>query len=225
VEPEFWLERWRNGEIGFHQPVANPVLVDHWHRLALEPGSTVFVPLCGKSLDMAWLADQGHRIVGVELSELAIDEFFASQGLEPAAEHAGPLTVKRAGAYELWCGDFFALPAAATADAAAVYDRASLIALPPELRVAYADHLTRRAKAAWAPILLISLEYDQTLADGPPHAVLRQEIDELFAARCDIEEIHRAAEAVGSPRLRAAGIERFEEAAYLLRPHGSAPTE
>lgn len=134
MDPTFWRERWQKKEIGFHQPAYHTLLLKHWPQLQLAPGSRVFVPLCGKSLDMVWLAEQGHRVVGAELSELAVDEFFAERGLAPTVRTVGNFTVKAAGPYELWCGDIFELPREAVADVAGVYDRAALIALPPDLQ-------------------------------------------------------------------------------------------
>ncbi len=91
MDPAFWQERWKNQDIGFHQPEFHALLQKYWSRLDLRPGSPVFVPLCGKSLDMVWLAQQGHRVIGAELSELAIDDFFAERGLDPTARTAAQL--------------------------------------------------------------------------------------------------------------------------------------
>ena len=134
MDSEFWHQRWREGRIGFHQAQATPLLVAHWPTLELPRDSRVFVPRAGKSLDMPWLAAQGHRVLGVELSPLAVARFFEERGLVPRVHdsHLGRHHV--AGAIELICGDVFDLDAQVLADCAAVYDRAALIALPPELR-------------------------------------------------------------------------------------------
>jgi thiopurine S-methyltransferase len=217
MDPDFWLERWRNAQIGFHQPRPNAKLAAYWPRLALSPGATVFVPLCGKSLDMAWLAQRGHRVIGIELSEAALDAFFASQHLTPDTRSEGPLTVKAAGPYELWCGDFFAMHPDLVATATAVYDRAALVALPPAMRRDYARHLLSLFPAP-PPALLITLEYDQSRADGPPHSVPRAEIDDLFAAAYHIDECHRALDEAPPPKFIEAGVPQVHEIAYLLRP-------
>ncbi|MCZ7593781.1 MAG: hypothetical protein M5U16_01845 [Hyphomicrobium sp.] len=150
MDPTFWRERWRNQEIGFHQPDFHALLQEHWPRLALPQGSPVFVPLCGKSLDMVWLAQQGHRVIGAELSELAVDSFFSERGLAPAMRQAGGFTIKSAGPYELWCGDVFEMPREAAGDVAGVYDRAALIALPPPLQGRYATKLKEIVPAGCA---------------------------------------------------------------------------
>jgi len=123
VTPDFWIERWEKGEIGFHQESGNDLLPRHWPSLGVAHDATVPVPLCGKSPDMAWLAAQGHRIIGVELSPLAVDDFFREQGVEADTRTVGPFMVRTAGPITIWCGDVFELPAEAVADVTGVYDR------------------------------------------------------------------------------------------------------
>lgn len=143
MQPEFWHKKWAANQIGFHLPQVNPHLKRFWPALSLEEGTRVLVPLCGKSLDLLWLAHQGHEVLGVELSEKAIEEFFSEHGFDPAISEQGPFKVYRAGSIELWCGDFFELTAGDVADCSALYDRAALIALPAEMRERYAAHLKR----------------------------------------------------------------------------------
>ena len=153
MQPEFWHERWSSNRIGFHRDAPLPLLVAHWTALGLAPDARVFVPLCGKSLDMVWLAERGHRVLGVELSELAVRQFFDERGLVPAIHETAAGAHFVAGAYELIVGDAFALEADVLADCAAVYDRAALIALPPDLRRTYAatgDDCRRSAADCWS---------------------------------------------------------------------------
>jgi thiopurine S-methyltransferase len=217
MDPTFWRERWQNEEIGFHQPEAHDMLQRHWPRTQLGAGAQVFVPLCGKSLDMVWLAEQGHRIVGAELSEIAIDAFFAERGLEPEVRTVGSLVVKSAGAYELWCGDIFAMTPDALAGVGAVYDRAALVAFPPELQVRYAAKLKELLPAA-APILLVALDYAQEKMAGPPFAVPRARVDRFFSGRYDIAELESRDALDSNPRFRQRGLSALEETAYLLSP-------
>lgn len=181
MDPSFWHQRWAEGRIGFHQTTASPLLARHWPALDLPPGSRVFVPLCGKSLDMAWLAEQGHEVFGVELSALAVTQFFAERGLEPEVRESPAGTHYRAGPYELLCGDAFALGAELLADCAGVYDRAALIALPPDMRALYADTCWRRLPPHCRG-LLITLEYPQAERAGPPFSVEAPEVQLLFGA-------------------------------------------
>lgn len=173
MEPDFWRQRWREGRIGFHRAEVLPSLVRYWPTLALPAGSTVFVPLCGKSRDMAWLAAQGHRVVGVELVGSALQAFFEAEGLSPESDTlataGGSLVRHRAGPYTLFEGDLFDLDAAMLGDVAAIYDRAALIALPPDLRRRYVAHLDRIAPKASQ--LLVCLEYGEGEHEGPPFSV------------------------------------------------------
>ena len=219
MDPEFWHERWQNAQIGFHQPKPNPKLAAYWPRLAPAPGSTVFVPLCGKSLDMVWLADHGHHVIGIELSERAVDEFFAEQGLTPETRRHGELTLKSSGPYELWCGDFFEMTAGLVDGVAGLYDRAALVALPPPMRQRYTTHLLSLfPEAAPPPGLLITLEYDQARIDGPPHSVPQDEVERHFSPSYRIEECHRASDNAPPPKFIDAGLTDVTEVAYLLHP-------
>lgn len=213
MEHEFWLARWQEKQIGFHQSAAEALLVEHWPVLSLAPGSTVFVPLCGKSLDMVWLADQGHKVIGNELSQIAIDEFFASLGLEPVERTVPGFTIYSSGPYELWCGDFFELPLVTMGEIAGIYDRAALIALPPEMRRRYAAKLS---EIGTAKTLLITLEYDQSVLAGPPHAVWSDEVAELFAPNWNVKEITREQTTSLSPKFREKGLESVGQAVHLM---------
>src|SRR5689334_14113812 len=133
MNPDFWHQRWHDNQIGFHQAAPTPLLLKHWPSLGVPAGAKVFVPLAGKSLDMLWFASQGHRVLGVELSKLAVEQFFAEHGLQPDIETTRYGAHYRAGGIELINGDAFALDPAILADCGAVFDRAALIALPPEL--------------------------------------------------------------------------------------------
>ncbi len=214
MDPTFWHERWQNKDIGFHQSDIHALLQKHWSRLAIAKGSSIFVPLCGKSLDMVWLAEQGYRVVGAELSPLAIDEFFAEREMQPAVREVGSFTVKSAGPYELWCGDIFELPLDAVAGIAGVYDRAALVALPAELQAPYAAKLFQLLPAA--PILLITLDYDAARMTGPPFAVSRAQVDRLFAGNYAITEVECRPALDLNPRFRQRGLTSLDEFAYLL---------
>jgi thiopurine S-methyltransferase len=216
MEPEFWRERWQKQDIGFHQRDYHDLLLKYWPRLELAKGAKVFVPLCGKSLDMVWLADQGHPVIGAELSEVAVDAFFAERGLVPATRREGHFVVKSAGAYELWCGDIFELPREAVAGVAGVYDRAALVALTADLKRRYAGKLADVLPPA-APILLVSLDYDQSEINGPPFATSAKQVIELFAASYVVDELERRQVIEGHPHFKQRGLTSLEESAFLLR--------
>jgi thiopurine S-methyltransferase len=216
MEPAFWRERWQNQDIGFHQADYHQLLQAHWRRLGLSTGSPVFVPLCGKSLDMVWLAQQGHNVIGAELSEIAVDGFFAECGLEPTTREEGPFVVKSAGPYELWCGDIFELPHEAVSSVAGVYDRAALIALPPPLQERYAAKL-KEVLPAQASMLLINLEYDQAQMSGPPFATPRRQVHQLFDADYLCDEIACRNVLETHPHFKQRGLTALEECAFLLQ--------
>ena len=186
MHPDFWHQRWQENRIGFHQAAPTPLLLKHWPALGVPAGAKVFVPLAGKSRDMAWLAAQGHRVLGVELSQLAVERFFAEHDLQPDIETTRHGTHFRTGGIELVCGDAFALDAAFLADCAAVFDRAALIALPPALRQRYAGELYARLPAGCRG-LLITLEYPQDERAGPPFSVPEEEVRTLYAGDWRVE--------------------------------------
>lgn len=190
MQPDFWHQRWQDNRIGFHQPAPTPLLMKHWPALGVPAGAKVFVPLAGKSHDLAWLAEQGHHVLGVELSKLAIEQFFAEHGLAPEVTQTRYGSHFRAGDIELVCGDAFGLDAALLADCGAVFDRAALIALPPQLRVRYASQLYHLLPSACRG-LLITLEYPQHERDGPPFSVPEQEVGQLYAQDWAIERLQR----------------------------------
>ena len=161
MQPEFWHDRWARHQIGFHEAAVNPLLVEHFPALGkLRPGSRVFVPLCGKTLDIDWLLARGHQVIGVELSEVAVRELHERIG-DPEG-------------LDVIVGDLFELTAERLGPIDAVYDRAALIALPAEMRTRYVAHL--KAITRNAPQLLITLAYDQSAADGPPFSVTDEEV-------------------------------------------------
>ena len=216
MDAKFWHERWREGRIGFHHDAPMPLLVEHWPRLALPPNSRVLVPLCGKSLDMLWLAAQGHRVLGVELSPLAITQFLTENRLvartwdSPLGRH------HRAGRIELIEGDAFALDAAPLAGCAAVYDRAAIIALPPALRQRYVKtvyaHLPQGARG-----LMITLEYPQPEKGGPPFSVEESQVRALLEPDWRVAMIERRDILASQPSFSEQGVTALDTAIYALQ--------
>ena len=219
MEHGFWLERWREGRTGFHQPQVSTLLKRHWPQLGLAHGSKVFVPLAGKSLDMVWLAEQGHAVLGVELSPVAVQQFFAEHGWQPRCHESRHGRHYSASAIELICGDAFGLDAAVLQDCAAVYDRAALIALPPTMRAGYAQGLMDRLPAGCRGLLL-TLEYAQNEMDGPPFAVLESEVRERYAGRWDVALRERLDILAQEPGFAARGVTHMATAVYGLQRLG-----
>lgn len=215
MDEGFWQRRWARNEIGFHLNEVNPNLRRHWSGLHLAEGARVLVPLCGKSLDMPWLASQGFAVLGVELSERAVEDFFAEQGLTAEVSTRGDFKLYRAGALEILCGDFFALSSGDVADCEVLYDRAALIALPTDMRQRYVEHLTS-ILAPSCQGLLITLDYEQEQMSGPPFAVSDAEVRHSLGSRWDIELLERTNVLDGNWKFLQRGLSRLEESCYRL---------
>ena len=215
MEPQFWQNRWRNGQIGFHQTSVDRSLRRHWSAMNLATGSRVFVPLCGKSLDLLWLRDQGHRVSGVELSATALEAFCMENGVPARRRVQGDFDVYEAESLALYRGDFFKLTPSLLGEVAAMYDRAALISWAPELRSAYAGHMTALARSGM-PMLLITLEYPQAQMSGPPFSVPRDEVERLYSPSFEIREIARQDILADEPRLRSLGVTALSEVCYRL---------
>jgi thiopurine S-methyltransferase len=217
MERDFWLERWQRNEIGFHQHEINAHLQDCWPRLGLAAGNTVFVPLCGKSRDLLWLRARGHSVLGVEISPIAVRDFFSENGLVAQRTRQHEFERYEADGLAILCGDFFALTAADLAGVAGVYDRASLIALPPDLRGRYAGQLAVILSAR-AEILLVTMDYPQAQMSGPPFAVREDEVRRLYAARYDVAQLYTKDILAENPRFRERGLDALTEQVYRLSP-------
>jgi thiopurine S-methyltransferase len=179
MDREFWLNKWQSKEIGFHQLSANPLLVQYFGELCVQQGSRVFLPLCGKSLDIAWLLANGYRVAGAELSDIAIDELFHELGIVPQIGDAGKLKHYHGANIDMFVGDVFDLGAAVLGPIDAIYDRAALVALPDNMRSRYANHLIDITHAARQ--FVICFEYDQTLMPGPPFSIDAREVERLYS--------------------------------------------
>ncbi|MFC7049244.1 thiopurine S-methyltransferase [Emcibacter nanhaiensis] len=184
MDAEFWHDKWEKLEIGFHQDAAHDMLAAHFKELALPKESRVFVPLCGKTLDIAWLLSQGYRVAGAELSEIAIRQLFEELEVTPAISEVGDLVLYSADGIDIFVGNIFDLSAGLLGPVDAIYDRAALVALPPEMRIKYTAHL--REITNTAPQLMISFDYDQSVQPGPPFSVPEGEIRRHYSAAYDI---------------------------------------
>ena len=182
MDAGFWHARWQNNELGFHMDSAHSLLRQCLPAFLPVTGK-VLVPLCGKSPDLRFLA-QAMPVIGAELSEIACDDFFSEQQLAYVKQLQGDFIRYQADNITLLQGDFFALTKPQVQDCTLAYDRAALIALPPQMRRQYATHLCQLLPSG-AKILLISLAYPQAEKQGPPFSVPEQEVRQLFAG-CEI---------------------------------------
>lgn len=210
MEASFWRQKWEQGDIGFHQSQANAFLIKHFEKLNLAKGDRVFLPLCGKTPDLTWLLAGGYRVVGAELSELAINELFSDLGVEPIISRVGKLTHYCAKDIDIFVGDIFDVSAEVLGLVDAVYDRAALVALPANMRHQYTSHLMKMTHAA--PQLLICYEYNQQLIDGPPFSVSEAEVKHHYASAYQAKCLE-SKEVAGGLKGKVASI----ETAWLLQ--------
>jgi len=219
MEASFWHERWEAGQIGFHNKEINPLLVNHIDKLELSPsiesGARIFLPLCGKTIDFSYLRNLGYQVVGVELSEIAIIELFQALKLTPNISKVNELTLYQAEGIDVFVGDFFNLNeeilGALIGDIDAVYDRASLVALPLQMRKSYTQHLSKITNTV--PQLTVTLEYDQSKMNGPPFSITEKELTEHYDDVYSIDCLERN-EIIGGIKGKTEGY----ESAWILKP-------
>lgn len=215
MEEQFWHDRWENNQIGFHQESINLSLESYWSDLGLPAGQTVFVPLCGKSRDMLWLRDQGYKVIGNEVSSVAVEAFFTENNLVFTRTEESRFVRYVSEGITLLCGDFFQLSADDLPDVYAVYDRASLIALPPQMRVDYVKQFGSLFPEV-LQCLLITLEYDQAGMSGPPFSVQEEEVSTLYAECFSIDCLEDFDALVANPQFRKRGLDVLVEKIYRI---------
>ena len=210
---DVWLERWENGRTGWHEADGSALLRRHWP--SLERGSRVLVPLCGKSVDLLWLASQGLEVVGVELSELAIKAFFEENNLEYEVTAEGALPCYRATSMpiRLYAGDYYRFdPQLCEELCDAVFDRGSLIAIEPATRGRYVQRSNSLLKPG-AFRMLITLEYDQQAVDGPPFSMTAEDVLGFWP---ELRRVHSHNDLeTGSPKFREAGLVEVIESVWI----------
>jgi len=184
MEPSFWHQRWAKNETGWHERQVNPLLIAYFNDLSVGKSPRVFLPLCGKTLDIAWLLSNGSRVSGVELSQLAIERLFMDLGLQPDISAVGNVQQWSAKNIDIFVGDLLGVSRTLLGPVDAVYDRAALVALPEQMRTRYTAHLMEITNRA--PQLLICYEYDQRAMDGPPFSITREEVGRHYGRTFDL---------------------------------------
>ncbi|HET8942152.1 MAG TPA: thiopurine S-methyltransferase [Rudaea sp.] len=216
MHADFWLQRWREGRTGFHHEKTSPLLQANWPKLSLPADSRVLVPLAGKSLDMLWLASQGHRVLGVELSPLAVEQFFTDNNLSAVMRQSGSFKHYTAGSIEMICGDFFDIDDEILVTCSGVYDRAALIALPAAMRQRYAAKLSCALRAP-CNMLLVTLDYAQSEMDGPPFAVSSDDVASLYGREWQITQLEQHDILSEQPNFAAQGLSTLQTVVYRLK--------
>lgn len=216
MEKKFWEARWQSEEIGFHLPSVHSLLKEYLPTMALDENATLFLPLCGKTLDIAYLLSLEYQVVGVELSERAVKQLFLSLQVAPEIQAWAGGKVWRAQGLTVFQGDVFTLTPNDIGAVDAIYDRAALVALPEGMRQQYASHLVELTYAA--PQLLISFEYQQSKMNGPPFSVEMEKIADMYADLYELIELSRTNILEKFDKGRASGLDEFIEVAWRLVP-------
>ena len=211
-----WISRWESNNIGWHTDKINSQLIEYLDELKLSSQEAIFVPLCGKSLDMNYLIQKNFKVIGVEMSELAIQQFFEENNLSYTISKEEEFELYEGDKIKIYCGDFFDLQSNHLNNVKAVYDRASLIALDDELRQKYVKHLNDIISLD-VRILLLTLNYPQHQRSGPPFAVSKSEVDKLFKGSFDFQELHCINDIENEPMFQNLGVDFVEKAVYLLQ--------
>lgn len=188
MDENFWHDRWRKNDISFHQNEANPNLVTHFHNLQIKEKSRIFIPLCGKTLDIGWLLSKGYSVAGSELSEFAIDELFKQLEISPKIDERGAIKHFHAPNIDIYAGNIFELNKEILGPVDAVYDRGAYVALPETIRAQYSQHLINITSNA--PQLLVAYEYNQSLMDGPPFSIQPTEIEANYIKSYEITNLN-----------------------------------
>ena len=212
MDSSFWIQKWEKNEIGFHKSEANPVLVKYFGELSLLKGNRVFVPLCGKTLDISWLLSEGYRVTGAELAEIAVEQLFDELGMKPKISRFGKASLYSAEDIDIFVGNIFDVSGEILSSVDAIYDRAALVALPEEIRNRYTAHL--KEITSKAPQLLVTFEYDQNLMEGPPFSISKEEVDRHYSDNYDLSLL-ASNDVVGGLKGKCAAKENV----WLLRKH------
>lgn len=215
MESDYWLQRWQVGNIGFHATEVNDQLKEIWPYLQIPQNTTVFAPLSGKSLDLVWLRQQGHPVVGVEISELACRQFFSDQHIAPEIAQTENFRVFKADGYTLYCGDFFEFSRNYLPENTCVFDRASLVAFPPEMRHSYAQKMDELMTNN-ATMLLISLRYSKDHMDGPPFSLETEDIRSLYSHSFQIQPLKSVNRIDMMEKFKERGLTEIWEETYKL---------
>lgn len=210
MKHEFWHDKWQKNEIGFHLNQPHSLLVKYIDSLNLEKNNRIFLPLCGKSLDIHWLLAQGYHLIGIDLSPIAIEELISELAIPFTERKLEKLTHYHHPQIDLFVGDFFELTSSNIGKIDAIYDRAALVALPEEMRTDYAQHLMQISNQATQ--LLISFEYDQSVMAGPPFSISPQQLKDYYSKQYQLQLLDSQTELLK-------GKVNAEEKIWLLKPY------
>lgn len=219
MQPSFWHDKWASQQIGFHLDEVNALLIANWPQLKLNPGAKVFVPLCGKSLDLCYLAEQGHEVIGCELNADAVEQFFSDNQLAVTKSFQGEHACYQTEQVTLYQGDFFTLPSDYLSDISGFYDRAALIAWPEAMRLSYVQQLAKLIPPSSLG-LLVTLDYPQETLNGPPFAVSDDWIMAHMSEYFEVERLSCEDVLADNPRFLKKQVPWLTESVYRLKRKG-----
>ncbi|CAN5185684.1 thiopurine S-methyltransferase [soil metagenome] len=223
MELSYWESRWRKEKTGFHMPGGYPGLKIYWNRLSLDANPCVLVPLCGKSVDLVQLERFGTTVLGVEISEKAILDFFDEQNRLFETDSHGNFIIRKSNRIEIWQGDFFKFPANKCPQLDLIYDKAALTALPPKMHEQYVNKICELAGSS-ATILLHHFVYAQEQMPGPPFSITESEILRLFSNLYEIKMLEEnTIPAENFPPFQRRGLKSpLQERLLCMSPHSGA---
>lgn len=217
MQLEFWNDVWREQDQPmFDQKTPNSLLLQTYSQWAPPAGSKIFVPLCGRSIDMSWIRAQGHAILGIECAESAVKSYFELHYHDyKLIPHFNAYTTYEADLCTILVGDFFHLDTKFTEDCLGCYDRASLVAMPAKMRIDYSQKMAQLMPPG-SRTLLLTFEYETPDVIGPPFSVKALEIQDLYGANFQIKELQRIKTIPKNPKFLDAGIPSVSEVVTLL---------
>jgi len=217
---QYWLDKWQHNDIKFNQDDVNVYLQRYYSRFNLSKSELIFVPLCGKSIDMLWLMNKGHHVVGVELSSVACKAFFEDNHLAYQVKTRGSFITYFNDSITLYCGDFFELMPGLMGNIKSVYDRGAFIAFPPDMRGQYVAQLASLI-AVGGKIIMNTIEYDERREEGPPYSASFKNIAQLYQSSFHINQLEQSVYEVPE-HLKSQGLLTANHAVYLLTKHEKA---
>lgn len=215
MQAKDWLARWQENRIGFHQGDVNSHLKRYIDNFNLEPGDRIFMPLCGKAHDIAWLARQGYEVIGIELSSIAIESFFEEFNLQYQQFQSDRFVMRKSDNIILLQGDYFDLQSEDLEACKLVYDRAALIAIDESNRSRYSSHM-QSITPGDCDMLLVTLDYDQAQMSGPPFSVSREEVYKHYQSDYQIQVMDENEVLDEQPRWRKQGLTTLRENIFQL---------
>ena len=216
MQAKDWLDRWQKNNIGFHEGEVNSYLKQYIKDFNLNPGDRIFMPLCGKAHDIAWLAKQGFEVIGIELAGVAIKAFFDEFKMQYQQFESEHFILRRSGNIMLLEGDYFDLQAEDLEGCKLVFDRAALIAIDEANRNRYSQHMISITSSA-DEMLLVTLSYDQSVMPGPPFSLSEDEVFQHYQDIYEISLLERHEVVDEQPRWREKGLNSLIESVYRLQ--------